>query len=298
MTHVLAIVNPIAGACRRQELMRSMLDRLRAMGLTVEIWNTAAGGHGVDLARQAVTLGGETGRLYVIAAGGDGTVREVAEGLAGSTVPLLIWPTGTENLVAKSLGYWPRPDIIPTCITAGRTVALDLGIANGRHFLVVAGVGFDAEVVERLVQSRTGHITHLSYTDPIWRTFWTHKFPMLRVIHEDRLWWEGRGMAFVGNMSRYSLGLPVVRDARPDDGLLDLLILPCQGHLKLLAHSARTVFARHVEHGGSRYLRFAGKIRIESDERVPVELDGDLAGCLPLNISILPKTLYFRLPPA
>jgi diacylglycerol kinase family enzyme len=103
-------------------------------------------------------------------------------------------------------------------------------------------------------------------------------------------------MAFVGNMSRYSLGLPVVRDARPDDGLLDLLILPCRNHLQLLGHSLRTVLARHVERGGARYLRFR-RIRIESPERVPFELDGDCGGRLPLDVEVRPKALYVRLPP-
>ena len=188
------------------------------------------------------------------------------------------------------------PALIPACLTAGRTKALDLGMANGRCFLVVAGVGFDAEVVARLVGCRRGHITHLTYTAPIWRTFWSHSFPPIRVIHEGEVWWEGRGLVFVGNMSRYSLGLPVVRDARPDDGLLDLLVLPCGNQLKLLAHAARTVLARHVEHGGARYLRFR-QIRIESDGVVPVEMDGDAANHLPLDIEVRASALSVRLPP-
>lgn len=289
---VFAIVNPAAGAHRQHSTFRAMLARLRGMGVEVEVRTTAHGGDGRRIA-------GETpGRAdYVIAAGGDGTVREVVDGLAGTNVPLLIWPTGTENLVAKSLGFRACVQLIPDCITIGRTVALDVGAANGRCFLVVAGMGFDAEVVERLSQVRSGHITHLTYLGPLWRVFWTHQFPKLRILHEDRVWWEGRGMAFVGNMSRYSLGLPVVRDARPDDGLLDLLVLPCRNRVQLLGHSVRTPLARHVEHGGARYLRFR-KLRIESvGRRVPLELDGDCGGSLPVDVEVRPAALAVRLPP-
>jgi YegS/Rv2252/BmrU family lipid kinase len=289
--NLVAIVNPVAGAYRQHSAMRVMLDRLRAMGMDVQVRTTNRPGHGTVLAREAAGLAD-----YVIAGGGDGTIREVVEGLIGTTVPLMIWPTGTENLVAKSRGFRARADIIPSCLTAGRTAALDVATANGRAFLVVAGAGFDAEVVERLVRSRRGHITHLTYVEPIWRTFWTHRFPDLRIIHEGQTWWEGRGMAFVGNMARYSLGLPVVRDARPDDGLLDLLVLPCRDQIELLGHSIRTILARHIEHGGARYLRFK-QLRIESPTRVPLETDGDPAGELPVNLDIKPQALQVRLPP-
>src|SRR5690606_8859681 len=93
---ILAIVNPVAGAFRQHPAMRAMLDRLRAMGMQVSVRKTARAGDGKSLARQAAETAG-----YVIAGGGDGTVREVVEGLAGSVTPLMIWPTGTENLVAK-----------------------------------------------------------------------------------------------------------------------------------------------------------------------------------------------------
>jgi diacylglycerol kinase (ATP) len=292
--HVVVIANPIAGASRQHAGRRVMLDRLRGMGVQVEILPTRAAGDGVRLARVAAA----ERPTAVIASGGDGTVREVVEGLAGTSVPLMIWPTGTENLVAKSLGFRADPRLIPECLTIGRTVALDVGVANGRCFVVVAGVGFDAEVVERVVGCRRGHITHLTYVEPIWRTLWMHKFPPIRVIHDGQAWWEGRGMVFVGNMSRYSLGLPVVRDARPDDGLLDVLVLPCDNQIKLLAHSVRTILARHIEHGGARYMRCT-RLRIESagSTRIPVELDGDIADHLPIDVEVRPKVLAVRLPP-
>lgn len=287
-----AIINPVAGASKERAALRESIGRLQSRGIRVEPLMTTRPGEATRLAREAAG----TAR-FVVAVGGDGTIREVADGLIGTAVPMMVWPTGTENLVAKSLGFRTDPDLLPACLTAGREAALDVGIANGRSFLVVAGAGFDAEVVGRLVDLRRGHITHLTYLGPLWRTFWEHRFPVLRVILEGKVWWEGQAMAFVGNMSRYSLGLPVVRDAVPDDGRLDLLVLPCRGRVELIAHSLRTIVARHLEHGDARYTR-CSRVRIESDAHVPVELDGDPGGFLPVDIRVQPGALRVQLPPA
>ncbi|HOB75561.1 MAG TPA: diacylglycerol kinase family lipid kinase [Phycisphaerae bacterium] len=285
------IINPIAGAFKQASALKHLLSRLRGEGFIVEALTTAAGGDAWRLAAEASVRADA-----VVAVGGDGTVCEVANGLTGSTVPLIIWPTGTENLVAKSLGFKPDADRVVACLTRGHNRPLDVGVANGRSFLVVAGVGFDAEVVQRLVRTRQGHITHLSYTLPIWRTFWEHRFPAVRVFNEGRLFWEGQGMVFLGNMSRYALGLPVVRDARPDDGLLDLCIFTCRQRRQLIAHSLRTLVKRHIEHPDVRYARVR-QVRIESAVPVPVQLDGDPAGLLPLDVSIRAGAIRVQMPP-
>ena len=286
------IINPVAGACGRAAELNRLLGRLRAGGLEVERLCTTGAG---DARRMAADAPGRADVVVVV--GGDGTVGEVTDGLTGSTVPLVIWPTGTENLVAKSLGFRADTELTAGCVLHGQVRPLDVGLANGRSFLLVAGVGFDAECVHRLVRSRKGHITHLSYTWPIWRTFWEHRWPPVRVINEGRLFWEGRGMVYLGNMARYALGLPVVRDARPDDGLLDLCIYCCQSRRQLLGHSVRTVFGRHIEHPDMRYIRVR-QVRVESAEAVPVELDGDPGGWLPLEISIRPAAVRVKGPPA
>lgn len=293
----IAIINPAAGASRRRAGVRGMIARLRAAGIDVESRTTA---DAADARRIAAEVAGDTRSdglaRYIIAVGGDGTIREVADGLAGSIVPMIVWPTGTENLLARSFGFRADPELTLACITAGRTMAMDIGIANGQSFLTVAGVGFDAEVVNRLVRLRMGHITHLTYAGPLWRTFWEHRFPFYRVFSQDKLLWAGRGMVFVGNLPRYSLGLRVIRDARHDDGLLDLCIFPCRSRLGLIAHSLRTVVRKHVEHGGVRYVRLH-HVRVESDSTVPVELDGEAAGCLPIEVTIRPSAIRLRVPP-
>ena len=292
-----AIINPIAGAGAKAVAFRRLAARARRAGVEIECHTTGGPGQARQMAAGLVstTSRGEPIRA-VIAVGGDGTVHEVADGLTGSPLPLAVWPTGTENLFAKSFRFKADAHAMLDCLQSGRAKPIDVGHANDRSFLIVAGIGFDAEVVHRLVSLRTGHITHLSYSGPVWRTFWEHRFPHLRVYGDQQPLWEGRGLVFVGNMPRYSLGLRVIRDAICDDGLLDLCILPCSGRLGLIVHTLRTLARVHVEHGGVRYHRLS-RIRIESDESVPVELDGEAAGRLPLEISIRSRALSVLVPP-
>lgn len=306
---VVAIINPVAGGSRRGAEVRAMIARVQAAGIEIEPRTTAVPGQARQMAAEVADRARAAGRapsdeldraagqtLCVIAVGGDGTIHEVAAGLAGSTVPMVIWPRGTENLVAKSFGFRADPELALACLTAGKTVAVDLGAANGRSFLAVAGVGFDAAVVERLVRLRRGYITHLTYAGPLWRTFWEYRFPFCRVLSEGRLLWEGQGLIFVGNLARYSLGLRVVRDARPDDGWLDLCIFPCRSQCELIAHSLRTIVKKHVEHGGVRYVRLR-QVRVESPAAVPVELDGEAAGRLPIDVTVRPAAIRLLVPP-
>ncbi len=287
---IAAIMNPVAGASRQRRQIRELLAALDERGEQVTLHQTAGAGDAVRLAHQAAHCVDA-----VIAIGGDGTVGEVVNGLTGQGVPLLIWPTGTENLVARSLGFRADVALICACLDARCIRALDVGIANGRSFVVVAGVGFDAEVVHRLTRLRRGHITHLSYSGPIWRTFWEHRFPVMTVQADD-VAWSGRGLVFVGNMDQYALGLPVVRDAIPDDGLLDLLILPCAHQTTLIGHSIRTLRRRHVEHPGVIYRRVR-RVTVQSTAVVPVELDGDAGGHLPLEAHVLPGAVRALVPP-
>jgi diacylglycerol kinase (ATP) len=291
--HVIAVINPISGANRPVGRLQDLFGRLRADGLRVDTWVTRGPGDARLWARRAAS---QADALLVV--GGDGTVSEAADGLAGTPTPMLIWPTGTENLAAKALGYRPDAAQVLATLRADRRSAIDLGFANGRSFMVVAGVGFDAEVVHRLIRIRTGHISHLTYTDPLWRTFWEHRWPELDITAdtpEGPLHWQGQGMAFVGNMSRYALNLGVVRDAVATDGLLDLCVMPCRGRLQLIGHALRTLRGRHVEHPSVLYARVTG-VRLRSPRPVPVEIDGDCAGHLPLDITVRPAAIRVLIP--
>jgi diacylglycerol kinase family enzyme len=285
------IVNPKSGG----ELQRARLGELRAclrtQGREVVEHRTVGPG---DAGAYAGRLRGRAGA--VVAWGGDGTVREVASALVGSPTPVLACPVGTENLLAKDLRRPAHPHYLADVIAHGRTVECDLGVVNGRHFLLIIGIGFDGEVVRRLAFIRRGHITHLSYFWPVWRTFWEHDFPRLRVLADGEEVFNDFGLAFVGNISRYAVGLRICREARYDDGLLDLVVFSCQEQTALLLHAAWTLLRLHPLKGNALYRQFR-QARIETDRPVPSQTDGDIGPNTPLEIHVHPGRIRLLVPP-
>ena len=135
----------------------------------------------VDLLASEAAAAQAAGDLRaVVAAGGDGTFRLLAERTPPGT-PLTILPLGTENLLARYLELTAEPESLAAVIAAGRPFSFDAGRANGRLFALMAGCGFDADVVRRLHEQRQGHIQHLSYARPILDTIFGYEYPLLHV---------------------------------------------------------------------------------------------------------------------
>jgi len=290
---LLAVVNPVSGRRRLAGVLREVTGRLCAAGWGVTVRLTRAAG---DAARLVGDAAQDTQAILVV--GGDGTVREVVDGLllARRNIPVGILRTGTENLVARELQMPGDPAAVVRMLLSGRSARCDVGVVNGRHFLTVSGAGFDAEVVRRLVEARRGHITHWSYFWPVWRTFWEHRFPRLQVWADGREVFDGPGLALVGVTARYSAGLRICRRARRDDGLLDLCIYPCASRPRLVGHAIRTVLRRHDRSGQVIY-RKCQQVRIDADTSVPLEIDGDPGGHLPAEYRVLPSAATFLEPP-
>ncbi|HUU85695.1 MAG TPA: YegS/Rv2252/BmrU family lipid kinase [Phycisphaerae bacterium] len=289
---VLAVVNPVSGSCGLSGLLRQVGERISSAGSHMTVRISRAAGRAGHLAAEAPD---DTDAILVV--GGDGTVREVVDGLmaAGRQVPVAVLPTGTENLVAKELGMPADPATVAATLLRGRPMACDVGVANGRHFLMVTGVGFDAEIVHRVARTRDGHITHLTYFWPVWRTFWTHRFPQLTVQADGECVFEGTGLVIIGVTSRYSAGFKICRQARWDDGMLDLCIYPCRSRPKLLLHALQTVRRCHDRWVGTVY-RKCRRVRIDGARTVPLEVDGDPGGHLPAEYTILPSATVFLTP--
>jgi len=226
-----------------------------------------------------------------VVVGGDGTVREVAHSLEGSKKPLLIVPHGTENLLANELGFDERLKTIIKTFEAGYIRPLDLGRANGKCFTSITGFGFDGEVVKRVSQQRAGHIDYFDYFWPIWRTFWNYKFSPMKVDVDGEEIFDGRGLVFVGNISRYAIGLQILHYADFGDGLLDVCIYKCASHLHLAKHSLMTVLKQHADSRDVIY-RQGKKISVSSkNDCIATEIDGDPGPALPVQIEVIPQAV-------
>lgn len=278
---VTMIVNPISGRGGGARLAAVLSRRLQERGWSPQVRCTRGPGDAARWADESCRLG----RRALVVVGGDGTVHDVMSGLSDPPAPILVAPTGTENLLAKYLGL--RPDAEQLCqILEQQVVArLDIPQMNGRRFLIVAGIGFDAAVVRGVAAARRGHITYEDYFWPTWRTFWSFRQPEVRVEIDGQERFRGRGLVFVGNIRRYALGLQLLQRADPLDGLLDVCVFECTWQVPLLRHSINALLRRHLGSDGVFYAQ-AQKVRVSTDRPVDIELDGEWVGRTPAEFGM------------
>ncbi len=284
------IINPRSGYGGKKLLVNTLRAEMRAVGVDIVEHRTTGPLDATEYARGIV---GEA--EAVIVWGGDGTVNEVVNALAGTDIPIVVCPAGTENLLATELRMPSDPRKIVNIYRTGQVVECDVGCINGRNFLLIIGVGFDGEVVRRVSAVRSGHISHLSYFWPIWRTFWEHDFPKMRITTDGEDIFDDYGLAFIGNISRYAVGLRICRDAQFDDGLLDLVVFSCRQQTRLLWHAAWTLLRRHPLKGNCIYRQFRN-LRIETDQPVESQVDGDMGPYTPLDVSVTPDRVKLIVP--
>jgi diacylglycerol kinase family enzyme len=238
-------------------------------------------------------------RLVLIAVNpnaGDGTIRLVAERTPPGT-PLLVLPLGTENLLARYLELAADARQLAQIASAGLTCRFDAGEANGRFFTLMAGCGFDADVVRRLHETRRGHIQHLSYAKPILDAIRTYEYPELRVRYApadsaaDEMTAEiAARWVFVVNLPRYAGGLSFAPGASGSDGLLDVCTFKAGSLWHGLMYLGGVMFGQHESM--QDFVRVqTRRLTIESAAAAPLQLDGDPGGNLPAEIRVLPQRL-------
>jgi YegS/Rv2252/BmrU family lipid kinase len=290
---VLIFANPIAGSGRGKTIATALQKRLTNHGINVQLF--------LDRTTQIESLDTNDPVRAAIAIGGDGTLRAVAEFLLQQfspekVPPLIVVPLGTANLMRAHLGLDWKPGDIERAIEQPRILHLDVARANGQLFLLMAGIGIDAAIVHALDRIRSGPITKLSYVLPSMLALKDYTFPTMSVeLDGKRIFATAPALAFVGNVKEYGTGFPILPNARSDDGLLDVCVLPCKNPQKLIELALRTAANEHLQMPGVILAR-GKRVRIHADTAVPVQLDGDAAGHTPLDIELLPYRLPFIVP--
>ena len=286
-TEVLIAVNPNAGSRAQMPIVEDLVHQLTTLNFHATVF------HEIDALAAAAAEQTVAGTLRaVVAAGGDGTARLVAE-MTHEGTPLTILPLGTENLLAQHLELSTDTRAIALRIAAGLTVRLDAGQANGRLFTLMVGCGFDADVVQRLHRDRRGHIHHLSYIKPIVDSIRNYDYPPLRV-HYRKV--NGKSAVltarwvFVVNLPRYAGGLNFAPSASGTDGLLDICTFREGSLWSGLLYLGGVVLGQH-EAMEDFFQAHSTEMKIESKAQVPYQIDGDPGGELPLSISVLPQRL-------
>jgi YegS/Rv2252/BmrU family lipid kinase len=284
MTHRAAVIlNPISGRGRGLRLKEKLIRHLESAGYAVDLFVTGATQDAMSL---AATIG--TAHHLVVVVGGDGTVNEVVNGLKVD-VPIGVVPLGTENLLARQCGVSRSFRQACDTLLHGVPQRVDAGLANGRRFLLMAGIGIDADIVGRLQQQRRGPITRLTYALPAIRAISTYRSPRIQVaLDGGATTWAY--FVVVGNSKHYGGRLRLTPDAVPDDGWLDVLLLRRRRLHELLSCGIHALAGNLRSLQGVEYVR-CRKLVARCDEPAPYQIDGEFGGHLPLEIGIQEKAV-------
>ena len=254
-----------------------------------------------DLARGAA----ESGATLLVAVGGDGTVNEVAQGLAGRDgVELAVIPRGTGWDFVRTHGIPRRLEGAIAVALEGRARTVDLGRARYRtwdggeaesYFANIASAGMTGAIARRANETSKALGGKASY---LWATLavfsrWRNDEVRVRVDGEVR---SGRMHDVVVAIGRYFAGgMMICPDAQPDDGLLDVLTIGDLTKRDLLLTLPKTYRGRHLPHQKAELLRGA-VAEVESNAQLPVELDGEQPGTTPARFELIPRALRVRVP--
>jgi YegS/Rv2252/BmrU family lipid kinase len=279
------IGNPQAGRARRKDLLKRCAETLRSGGLDVEVWPTERPQHATELAALA-------GARLVIAAGGDGTINEVVNGLEKDAT-LGILPLGTTNVLARELGLPLKAQAACKRILGGKESRIDVGVATDhtgkeRRFTCMSGLGFDAHVVNEVTPRLKRYLKVLAFPLAAFKVYLKGDLPPLHLVTGDDRYVTQ--FAIVANGHYYGGDFRVAEAAALTTGSLEVVLVDRVSWLLRVDVLTRILAKKPLD----RSMRsFAAKeLRAKSPgAQVPVQLDGEVWGRLPMSFRIEPGAL-------
>jgi YegS/Rv2252/BmrU family lipid kinase len=293
----LIVLNPAAGQEDPLRVRRLLGGAFAVRGAPFDLVETAGAGDAERFARDAVRLGYRA----VVAVGGDGTVAEVITGLAGTEVPLAVVAQGTGNQVACNLGI-PR-DVEGAVEVAVNGVAapMDLGqLADGRYFALMAGAGWDAEVMTVATRELKDRWGFGAYLYAGLRKAIAPPSALYTITADGREFTVSAATVIVANVGQivYDM-LPVDLRIGPGvsfhDGMLDVCIFAPRTLTDVAAVLWRVARGQYVGDDRMIYLR-ARDVRIESETPVVTQVDGDVVGETPLEVHAVERAVRVLVP--
>ncbi len=244
---------------------------------------------------EAARRGASAGYAAVVATGGDGTLRTVADGLVGTRTPLGLVPMGTENVLARSMGI--PLDLEGACrhLVRSHVRHMDVGRLGEQHFVCFAGIGFDAQVVEVVDMHTKEALGSMAYVAAALGAAWKHRdlVPRARLTVDGRTFEHEFWLILVGNIPLYGGQLRLTPRACPRDGLLDICVFERADALGTLRQWMGAAVGSHPELPEVAY--YLGRdILVETQTPVAVQLDGDNVAPTPSRIRVVPGGLKVR----
>jgi diacylglycerol kinase (ATP) len=286
------VFNPNAGqaeALERELVVASSV--WREAGWTIQLEPTRAAGDGRRLGR----LAAEQGLDLVVAAGGDGTINEVINGLAGTGTALATLPLGTMNVWARELRLPLQPRAAAEAMLTWQVRPIDLGRAGERYFLLMAGIGFDAAITADIQPAVKRRLGALAYVISGLRQALRIRGARARLTIDGRSIRRRVLQVVVGNTQLYGGLVKITQHAAIDDGLLDVCVIKGDNGLSAVRRVLAIIGRRQSRDPEIEYYR-ARAVQITARPALPVQVDGDSIGRTPMRFEIAPAALQALLP--
>jgi len=282
------ICNPTAGS--RSNILSSTLQRLELLGMNLDIQETQSVEHAETLCKKAIKTNSYD---CIVAAGGDGTINQVANNLIGSDMPLGIIPTGTANVLASEIKLSSKPEQIAQSIAFGKVRPIFCGKLNDRIFLLMVSVGFDSRVVARVSKDLKNLFGKGAYVLIALKHLFTETPSPLQVTVDGEkvnCTWAiiSKGVYYAG---KYKLA------PQADLGQKELVATLFQN--ESIYETIRTLYSIGFGRGdfkGRAKVLGGAHVSIEGEANEPVQLDGDHVGTLPISISVVAEPLNLIIP--
>ncbi len=299
-TRATVICNPVSGTRDVRALLPNALEALRACGWQVDLQTTTQRGDAGRLAAQAR----DQGQHVVLAAGGDGTLNEIANALALSEVALGVLPSGTANVWARQIGL-PIPTVLRPdgLIEAARLMSraivrpIDLGRAADRYFMLWSGIGLDAHVTAS-IEPRPPWLKRLGMVGYALRAFGIalqyRGTRMVVIIDGQRIKCRAL-MVLISNIRLYGGFVVAAPNAILDDGLLDVYLVKGNSFVEA-THSFVNVLLGRTSRDPQIVSRRGRHISIAARRKCPVHVDAEPFGRTPISIEVVPKALRVLIP--
>lgn len=284
------IYNPAARTAPALEQLRLAAASVRERGWLIDIRPTSRAGDASRLAREAAA----SGARLVIACGGDGTLNEVVNGAAGSDTAVSVVRGGMGNVFAKEIGVPRSLAAAIQALVEGEDHRFDLGVAGGRYFLLMCGVGFDAAIVHRVPARPKRLLGSTSYA--LWGAAGLIGYQTRPVSlrldgssHEVDLYW-----LLLGNTRSYGGVINIASQALADDGLLDAYLYAGRG-LSWAVRTGLWIALRRADRARGVSFQRVREVEVMTPG-VPVQADGEYFGETPMRFSIAPQKMLVRMP--
>jgi diacylglycerol kinase (ATP) len=284
------VVSAVATRASRERLGPA-LEVLRSSGWLLRVVETKRQGHATEIARDASGRGDGV----VVAAGGDGTINEVAQALVGTETALGALPLGLENVWAKEIGLGGDLLTAARRLVAGERRRVDVGLAGERYFLMMASLGIDTLVARKVTREAKRRWGELAYVVAGLGAMPSFRGADITVTLPDGELRRRALLVLISNTRLYAGRVYIADDARADDGLFDVCLFNERGFWHWPGYALGVMRGRSGQLAGVERFR-AAELRIDACPPWPVQFDGDVVATTPVSLRVLPRALSVIVP--